>query len=120
MKVLVVDDDAVARLILKKVFEKENHKVFTASDGIEALEVLALEKDFNVVITDIMMPNMDGLMLLSELKKSPKTRNIPIIGFTAGNIDSYKKKSKEVFDQLLPKPMDFYKLYDIAKEHARK
>ncbi|UJP65249.1 response regulator [Mongoliitalea daihaiensis] len=119
MKVLVVDDDAVARLILKKVFEKENHTVFTACDGIEALEILAVEKDFNVVITDIMMPNMDGLMLLSEIKKSSKMRSIPIIGFTAGNIEVYKRKSKDSFDELLPKPMDFYQLYNIAREHAR-
>lgn len=119
MKVLVVDDDAVARLILKKVFEREGHEVSTACDGIDALAVLARDADFNLVITDIMMPNMDGLVLLNEIKKNDTVSSIPIIGFTAGDIEYYRKSGKAAFDCLLPKPIDFYQLYDIAKAHAR-
>lgn len=115
MKVLVVDDDAVNRLILKKIFEKENDTVLTANNGLEAMDILTKESDFHVVITDIMMPLMDGIQLLAEIKLNDNISNIPIIGFTAGDIDYFKRSSLISFDRLLPKPMDFHELYDIAK-----
>jgi CheY-like chemotaxis protein len=118
MKVLVVDDDAVNRLILKKIFEKENDTVLTANNGVEAMDILTKESDFHVVITDIMMPLMDGIQLLAEIKLNDNTSNIPIIGFTAGDIDYFKRSSILSFDRLLPKPMDFHELYDIARRYG--
>lgn len=115
MKVLVVDDDAINRLILKKIFERENDTVLTANDGEEALEILIKEPDFNVVITDIMMPKMDGIQLLAEIKLKDEINKIPIIGFTAGDIEYFKSTSLVSFDRILPKPMDFHELYGIAK-----
>ncbi|PRY88900.1 response regulator [Mongoliibacter ruber] len=120
MKVLVVDDDAINRLILKKVFEKENHLVFTANNGVEAISILEGESGFNLIITDIMMPQMDGLELLAQIKLNEKIQNLPIIGITSGNIEYFKKASKLTFDILLQKPMDFYEIYAIAQEQARK
>ena len=61
--ILVVDDDAINRLILQKLFEKENNTVKTAQNGCEAMQLLNDESDFNIVITDIMMPEMDGIEL---------------------------------------------------------
>lgn len=118
MKVLVVDDDAVNRLILKKIFEKENHTVVTAKNGQEAMDILDDETDFSVVITDIMMPEMDGIELLAEIKLKRETSRIPIIGFTAGNLEYYKRISTVAFDRLLAKPMNYNDLYHIAREHA--
>jgi CheY-like chemotaxis protein len=118
MKVLVVDDDAVNRLILKKIFEKENDTVLTANNGLEAMDILTKESDFHVVITDIMMPLMDGIQLLAEIKLNDNISNIPIIGFTAGDIDYFKRSSIISFDRLLPKPMDFHELYDIARRYG--
>lgn len=120
MKVLVVDDDAINRLILRKVFEKENHEVSTASDGMEAIKILNSEVGFNLVITDIMMPHMDGLELLAQIKHNEKMQNLPIIGITSGNVEYFKKASRLSFDILLQKPMDFYEIYTIASEQANK
>ncbi|TVP50360.1 MAG: response regulator [Mongoliibacter sp.] len=120
MKVLVVDDDAINRLILRKVFEKENHQVFTANNGVEAITILEDESGFNLVITDIMMPQMDGLELLAKIKLNKNIKNLPIIGITSGNIEYFKKATKLSFDILLQKPMDFYEIYSIAQEQARK
>jgi two-component system chemotaxis response regulator CheY len=53
---------------------------------------------------------------LAEIKLNDKINKIPIIGFTAGDIDYFKKKSVIAFDRLLHKPMDFYELYNITKE----
>jgi two-component system chemotaxis response regulator CheY len=120
MKVLVVDDDAINRLILQKLFEKENNTVRTAQNGCEAMQLLNDESDFNIVITDIMMPEMDGIQLLAEIKLNDKINRIPIIGFTAGDIDYFRQISAIAFDRLLPKPMDFYELYDIAHRFVNK
>jgi CheY-like chemotaxis protein len=118
MKVLVVDDDAINRLILRKLFEREKDEVTTAENGCEAMKILSLNTDFHIVITDIMMPEMDGIELLAEIRLNEKMNQIPIIGFTAGDINYFREKSAIAFDRLLHKPMDFYHLYDIAKGFA--
>ncbi len=119
MKVLVVDDDAINRLILQKLFEKENNLVFTAQNGQEAIQILREEPGFNIVITDIMMPEMDGMELLAEIKLNDKINKIPVIGYTAGDIDYFRQASPIAFDRLLPKPMDFYELYGIARDFVQ-
>lgn len=116
MKVLVVDDDAINRLILQKLFEREKHTVLTAQNGLEAIHKLQDEEDINIVITDIMMPEMDGIELLAEIKLNDKINRIPIIGFTAGDIDYFRSITSVAFDRLLPKPMNFSELYLIANE----
>ncbi|WP_373524128.1 response regulator [Aquiflexum sp.] len=116
MKILVVDDDAINRLVLRKLFEKEQHTVLTAENGVEALAILIAEEDVHVVITDIMMPEMDGIELLGEIKLNDKINKLPIIGFTAGDIDYFRSITPVCFDRLLPKPMNFHELYHITHQ----
>lgn len=120
MRVLVVDDDSLHLLILRKIFEKYNDSVVLAHNGVEALEVLEKDNKFNIILTDIMMPFMDGMELLVNLKKNENTRKIPIIGFTAGDVEYYRNTSLIPFDTLVAKPMDFWDLYNLAKSKARK
>jgi CheY-like chemotaxis protein len=118
MRVLVVDDDSLHLLILRKIFEKGNDLVVVAHNGVEAMEVLQNDNGFNIILTDIMMPFMDGVELLVNLKKSDKTNKIPIIGFTAGDVEYYRQTSPIPFDTLVAKPMDFWDLYNLAKSKA--
>jgi CheY-like chemotaxis protein len=118
MRVLVVDDDSLHLLILRKIFEKGNDLVVVAHNGVEAMEVLQNDNGFNIILTDIMMPFMDGVELLVNLKKSDKTNKIPIIGFTAGDVEYYRQTSPIPFDTLVAKPMDFWDLYTLAKSKA--
>ena len=118
MRVLVVDDDSLHLLILRKIFEKANDLVVVAHNGVEAMEVLQNDNGFNIILTDIMMPFMDGVELLVNLKKSDKTNKIPIIGFTAGDVEYYRQTSPIPFDTLVAKPMDFWDLYNLAKSKA--
>ncbi|SMD43208.1 Response regulator containing CheY-like receiver, AAA-type ATPase, and DNA-binding domains [Aquiflexum balticum DSM 16537] len=119
MKILVVDDDAINRLILQKLFERERHIVVTAENGLEALAILIEEDDIHVVITDIMMPEMDGIALLAEIKLNEKISKLPIIGFTAGDIDYFRSITPLSFDRLLPKPMNFHELYAITNQFVQ-
>ncbi len=118
MRVLVVDDDTLHLLILRKMFERGNDLVVVAHNGVEALEVLEKDNKFNIILTDIMMPFMDGLELLVNLKKNDKTKKIPIIGFTAGDVEYYRQTSLIPFDTLVAKPMDFWDLYNLDKSKA--
>lgn len=118
MRVLLVDDDEIHLLILQKIFEKSQNTVVTAHNGVEALKVLEKDQGFNVILTDIMMPVMDGIEFLKHFKKKRFRKKIPVIGFTAGDVDYYREKSIVAFDSLIPKPFDFYSLYSFVKNQV--
>ena len=80
--VLVVEDEADIVTLLKYNLEKEGFRVVTAGDGEEAL-LLAGEQTPNIVLLDWMLPLMSGLEVCRQLRRSPKTRDIPIIMLTA-------------------------------------
>ena len=83
MKVLVVDDSSTMRRILTNCITDAGYKdVLQASDGVEALGVLGKEADIGLVFADWHMPNMDGFTMLQEIKKDPKTKDIPVIMVT--------------------------------------
>ena len=79
MKILVVDDESLIRTVIKEYCSNNNHEVFEASSGKEALELL-LKNKYDLMILDIMMPEMDGFSMLKEL---PKERRIPTIVLSA-------------------------------------
>jgi CheY-like chemotaxis protein len=79
--VLVVDDSAVARAKLRRLFETAGYRVEVAGDGHEALEVLAA-RPVDVLVTDLEMPNMDGVELIAAVQGSLETEDLPIIAIT--------------------------------------
>ncbi|MDB5000301.1 MAG: response regulator, partial [Mucilaginibacter sp.] len=82
-KVLVVDDDVRNLFALTAVFERSNIDVITAESGREAIEILNKEKNIDIVLMDIMMPEMDGYETIQMIRKEPKHKNLPIIAVTA-------------------------------------
>ncbi|MGZ8830937.1 MAG: response regulator transcription factor, partial [Thermoanaerobaculia bacterium] len=68
-KILVVDDDASIRTMVRTVLERAGYEVTTARNGCEAI-VLIAESDYDVVLLDVMMPKLDGLEVVDELRKS--------------------------------------------------
>lgn len=82
VKILLIDDDKDIRKIYGGVLKKAGYKVDFTSDGREAL-AKASEGDYSLILLDVMIPEIDGLALLSELKKEPpKKENGPIILLT--------------------------------------
>jgi two-component system chemotaxis response regulator CheY len=84
MDVLIVDDSAAIRKILQRVLRQAEipiRNVLEAGDGAQALEVLR-SQSVGLILSDINMPNMDGLQLLSHLKASPEWRQVPVIMIT--------------------------------------
>lgn len=80
--ILLVDDDDGVRRFLKRVLEREEHRVTTACDGEEALKLYQAGAPSDVVITDIVMPDHDGIGLIAKLRRaSPKQ---PILAISGG------------------------------------
>jgi PAS domain S-box-containing protein len=86
MNLLVVDDHPVNRKLLRVSFEAEGHAVCEAADGVEALLVLR-EQQVDAVVSDILMPNMDGYRLCHEIRRNPAHAALPVIFYT-GTYDS--------------------------------
>lgn len=84
--ILVVDDEKTIIDLIKFRLEKEKYNITTALGGKEALEV-AKNTDFDLVILDIMMPEMDGYQVLEELRKIGKQSKTPVMFLTAKNTD---------------------------------
>ena len=84
LDVLIVDDSAAVRKILQRVLLQTDvalGKVMEAGDGVEALEILKANK-VGLILSDVNMPKMDGLQLLSKVKADPEYRDIPMVMVT--------------------------------------
>lgn len=81
-KILVVDDNKNDRMLLREILSTNNYNVSEACNGIEALKYVRTSKP-DIIISDIMMPEMDGFTLLRELKKNSFSNDIPFVFYTA-------------------------------------
>lgn len=80
-KVLLIEDEVLILRMYEKIFSFEGFNVITAVDGIEGLEKASDEKP-NLILLDIMMPKMDGLRVLEQLKANSTTKGIPVVVLT--------------------------------------
>ena len=104
--VLVVEDDRINRLVLKRSLEADGHVVTMADNGRVALETLegALP---DVILLDILMPELDGFAVLDSVKADPRLREIPVIMISAlDEMDSVVRCIEAGADDYLPKPFD--------------
>ena len=82
-KVLIADDDRDARVLWSAVAEAENLTIVEAEDGREAIEKLKNETDFTLVITDVMMPFVDGYEVLKFIREDERLKHLPVIVSTS-------------------------------------
>jgi signal transduction histidine kinase len=106
LDILVVDDMATNRKLLRATLEAEGHFVLEAADGVEALAVLGRET-IDLVITDILMPNMDGFRLCREIRLNAKLCALPILVHTStyNSPDDMKLAETVGADKYLLKPV---------------
>jgi two-component system, sensor histidine kinase ChiS len=102
--ILIVDDEPEMLTILEMLYEMQGFTVRCAKDGEHALEILA-GHPVDVVMTDLMMPRLDGLGLSAKLRQSTEYRDIPIILHTAAGIEV--PGLGKLFDALIRKPSTF-------------
>lgn len=116
-KILVVDDEPTERAYMRTVLEKDGHTITEAADGSEALESLSTNS-FDIVITDILMPNVDGMDLIQEMLERSETYT-PIIVVTGGGSGEAGRLLRSVeflgVTVSLEKPVDPEKLTDTVR-----
>ena len=83
VKVLMVDDEARMRKLVKDFLAIKGYKVIEAEDGEQAVDIFFKEKDIGLVILDVMLPGEDGFSILKKLRNTPSLRRLPIIMVTA-------------------------------------
>ena len=81
-KILIVDDSATVRKLLVHTLKPKHYHCIEATDGIDALEKLAQHPDVRLVISDLNMPNMDGIQFLTSVRSRPEWSSIPVIMIT--------------------------------------
>ncbi|MCD6234017.1 MAG: response regulator [Candidatus Marinimicrobia bacterium] len=115
MKILVVDDEENIRKLVHYNLILDGYDVIMAVDGKEGLEKAIQEKP-DLILLDIMMPEMDGLEVCSRLKKNPETRDIPIFMLSAkGQMQDLEDAFEVGADNYITKPFDVDKLSEIIQ-----
>jgi signal transduction histidine kinase/DNA-binding response OmpR family regulator len=115
-RVLVVDDDMRNTFALATVLEDREMEVVVAKDGKEALSLLANEAPPDLVLMDIMMPEMDGYEAIRLIRNQDRFRKLPIIALTAKAMKGDKSKCIEAgANDYLPKPVDTDKLMSLMR-----
>ncbi len=117
-KILVIDDQAHIRTILRAFLENEQHEVDLAEEGKTAMNLIALGS-YDLVITDVIMQGYDGFEVIKSLKRlHPAVKVIAITG-GGGKADSGELMDTCKLlgaDRALPKPLDFAKIQAVVRE----
>jgi len=112
VRMLVVDDDPVILKLLRISFEMEGFEVLSAADGQEGLQRARSEHP-DVVLSDVMMPRVDGLQLLAELKADPATARLPVVLLSAKAQNAEVRQGLAMgADDYVTKPFDPLELLD--------
>jgi CheY-like chemotaxis protein len=115
-KVLLVDDDSRNVFALTVMLDDKGMEVLTAENGIEALEILKQSPDVDIVLMDIMMPELDGYETMRQIRVQPLFRKLPIIALTAKAMKEDKAKCIEAgANDYLAKPVDPCKLLSLMR-----
>ncbi len=114
--ILVVDDSATVRKFVSVSLSMQGFRVVTAEDGMDALEKLPREH-VDLIITDLNMPNMDGMELARTLRGNPVYHEVPIIILTSLQDKALKSESESLgINSYLNKPFSLEKVqYEVSK-----
>ena len=114
-KLLVIDDNKEILTALNDFLSKKNYDVVSASDGLDGLKLLETEKQgFDLVVTDLIMPNISGVGLISIIKK--KFPDIPVIAITGWGEHPEALATEAQADRVLEKPFDLSELDTLIME----
>jgi len=116
-KVLLVDDTETVLMFEKMMLAGTGHQIVTAKNGVEALKV-AEEVCPDIILLDIMMPEMDGIETCQRLKDSAKTKDIPVVMVTTkGDPDRVERAYSAGCNDYLTKPLDKLDLLAKVRKH---
>lgn len=115
-RVLIVDDDNRNIYALKRVLENRGMETLVAKDGLECLDIMKENHNIDVVLMDIMMPNMDGYETMSIIRNEMKLTDLPIIALTAKAMKNDRDKSLEAgASDYISKPLNLEQLFSVLR-----
>ena len=115
-RILLVEDDVRNIFALSSVLEPLGAKIIVTRNGREALDFLARDADVDIILMDLMMPEMDGLTATREIRKQPALRDLPIIALTAkAMVDDRKNCLDAGANDYIAKPIDVAKLVSLCR-----
>ncbi|MCP4398413.1 MAG: response regulator, partial [bacterium] len=113
---LLVDDDMRNLFALSGVLQNKGMTVLTAAHGQDALELIALHPEINLVLMDIMMPEMDGYEAIRAIRTQPQLEKLPIIALTAKAMKGDRQKCLDAgANDYLSKPIDLEKFFSLLR-----
>jgi two-component system, chemotaxis family, chemotaxis protein CheY len=114
IKILVVDDDLEQSALIGKFLAKHGYTVMTAPSPVEAMQLLHTA-DIKLVITDLMMPHVDGISFAQQIHAIPRLKDLPVILITAWSTEEISEKGmRKGIAMTMSKPLDFNKLLDLV------
>jgi DNA-binding response OmpR family regulator len=117
IKILLADDDELLRNLVKEVLEEEQYIVYEACDGQEALEIFYEQENFSLVILDVMMPKLDGIAVLDDIRK---ISDVPVLMLTAlGDSSSELTGLRHGANDYVSKPFHYEILLERIKNLLR-
>ena len=117
-RILVIEDNADAREMLRMMLELAGHAVYDAPDGVRGLELLNVVRP-DVAIIDIGLPRMDGYEVAKRIREQPHGRGLLLLALTGyGSLEDAKRSSEHGFDHHLVKPVDPNRLASLIGERA--
>ena len=115
-KVLLVDDDMRNVFAITAGLEEQQMEIFAASDGKEAIDILERNKEIDIVLMDIMMPNMDGYEAMRTIRNKMQLTKLPIIALTAKAMVGDKEKCIQAgASDYITKPVEVQKLVSLMR-----
>ena len=117
MTILIVDDEFDARVVIELIFELEGYEVMSAANGEDALDQIAARKP-DLILTDWMMPVMDGPEFCRRVRANPDTKDIPIIMLTGAPPTLHTRE--RAWDATFIKPPDYDQLLKMVGKLAAK
>lgn len=121
LKILVAEDNLINQKVIAGLLNESGIEIVFANDGLETISFLNNQKDFDMILMDAHMPNMDGLEATQKIRENPDYDSLPIIALS-GDVasDDIKKMYDAGMDAHLEKPLKMDALYDIFYSFTKK
>lgn len=121
LRILLVEDDTVNQEVISRMLKEKGHKVTTASDGREAIQMFEQnQNNYDVILMDIQLPEMDGIEATRQIRMlGEEGRKIPVIAITAYALQGDREKFIGLgFDGYVSKPIQYNELFDVLESIA--
>lgn len=115
--ILIVDDSTSLRAVVRLALQRAGYDVIEAGDGCQGLEQLEKAAKVNLIVSDVNMPNMDGITFLTQVKQSTRHKFTPVIMLTTEGQDASKERGRAAGARAwITKPFDPPRLLDAVSK----